>query len=110
MASGSAIRRVASSLAGNTDTYARINLPFTQGTNLQEKYLEVSVREDPTTCRSPLASSSIVETSESLFINGIIFLRETGGDAGVGHLHQWVAYSTTRDDGTVSASTLCCTR
>jgi hypothetical protein len=89
-------------VSGNTDTYARINLPFTQGTNLQEKYLEVTVREDLTTCRSPLASSSIVETSESLFINGIIFLRETGGDAGVGHLHQWVAYSTTRDNDCVS--------
>jgi murein DD-endopeptidase MepM/ murein hydrolase activator NlpD len=89
-------------VAGNTDTHARINLPFTQGTNLVDKYLEVTVREDLTTCRSPLASSSIVETSESLFINGIIFLKETGGDAGAGNLYQWVAYSTTRDNDCVS--------
>ena len=89
-------------VAGNTDTHARINLPFAQGTNLVDKYLEVTVREDLTTCRSPLASSSIVETSESLFINGIIFLKETGGDAGAGNLYQWVAYSTTRDNDCVS--------
>ena len=89
-------------VAGHNDTHARINLPFTQGTNLVEKYLEVTVREDLTTCRSPLASSSMVETSEELFINGIIFRKETGGDAGAGNLYQWIAYSTTRDNDCVS--------
>ena len=89
-------------LAGHNDTHARIDLPFAPGTNLVDKYLEVTVREDLTTCRSPLASSSMVETSESLFINGIIFLKETGGDAGAGNLYQWVAYSTTRDNDCVS--------
>ena len=35
-------------------------------------------------------------------INGIQFLKETGGDAGAGHIHQWVAYSTVRDNTCVS--------
>src|SRR5215207_4326258 len=88
--------------AGNTDTFARIDLPFVQGTNLSEKYLEVFVVENANLCRSPLASSSILETSETVMINGISFLKETGGDAGVGHLHQWIAYSTSRDNVCVS--------
>ena len=37
-----------------------------------------------------------------MFINGIIFRKETGGDAGAGNLYQWIAYSTTRDNDCVS--------
>jgi hypothetical protein len=87
---------------GTTDQFARIDLPFVAGTNLREKYLEVIVSENADPCRSPLASSSILKTSETVVINGITFLKETGGDAGVGHLHQWVAYSTLRGNVCVS--------
>jgi hypothetical protein len=87
---------------GNTDNFARLDLPFAAGTNLSEKYLEVIVVENANPCRSPLATSSILETSETVVINGITFLKETGGDGGAGHLHQWVAYSTLRDNACVS--------
>ena len=88
--------------ADGTDNHTRIDLPFVQGTNLREKYLEVTVAENANPCRSPLASSSILQTSETVIINGISFLKETGADAGVGHLHQWIAYSTSRDNVCVS--------
>ena len=83
---------------GRTDDFARIDLPFEQGTNLTEKYVEVIVQEDATICQSPLQS----QFSETVTINGISFLKQSGGDAGVGHLHQWVAYSTLRDNICVS--------
>ena len=89
-------------VAEDMDTYARIDLPFVQGTNLREKYLEVIVAENANPCRSPLASSSMLETSETVVINGITFLKETGGDGGAGHLHQWIAYSTSRNGACVS--------
>ena len=87
---------------GGDDVFTRIDLPFTQGTNLREKYLEVRVAENANPCQSPLATQSMLETSETVVINGITFLKQTGGDAGAGNIHQWVAYSTSRDNACVS--------
>jgi len=53
-------------------------------------------------CRSPLASSSIPQTSETVVINGITFLKETGEDGTAGHINKWTAYSTVRDNACVS--------
>lgn len=85
-----------------TDNFARIDLPFVEETNLRDKYLEVVVVEDLDNCRSPLASSSMLESSEFVEINGLTFLKQSGGDGGAGHLYQWVAYSTRRDNACVS--------
>ncbi|HMB24250.1 MAG TPA: NBR1-Ig-like domain-containing protein, partial [Anaerolineales bacterium] len=91
-------------LSGSTDNYARINLPFTPGTNLSEKYLDVTVVENVSSCHSPLATSSMLETSETVVINGITFLKETGQDGTAGHTNKWTAYSTSRDNACVSLS------
>ena len=91
-------------VSGGTDTFTRFNLPFAPGTNLSEKYLEMAVAENANPCRSPVAASSIVETSETVTINGLSFLKEVGGDAGAGSLHQFVAYSTQKDNVCVSFS------
>ena len=80
----------------------RINLPFVQGTNLVEKYLETVVINDATPCHSPLASSSLLNTSETVTFNGIVFLKEMGGDGGAGHFHDWVAYSVLKDGHCIS--------
>jgi len=87
---------------GRTDEFARIDLPFQDGTNLKEKYLEVVVTEDVDPCQSPLASQSILETSETITINEISFLKQTGGDGAAGNWYQWVAYSTLQDNVCVS--------
>ena len=79
--------------------YARIDLPFAQGTNLREKYLEVFVTENVSACQSPLQTN---QPAQTITINGIPFLKQTGQDGGVGHLHQWIAYSTLRDNVCVS--------
>ena len=89
-------------LAGNTDTYARINLPFAQGTNLTEKYLEAIVTENADPCQSLLATQSMLQTSEQVVINGITFLKQTGEDGTAGHTNKWIAYSTARNNVCVS--------
>lgn len=89
---------------GSSANFTRIQLPFQQGTNLTEKYLDMHVVENADPCRSPVAAASIVHSSETVTINGIPYLKETGGDAGVGHLHEFVAYSTPRGSACVSLS------
>jgi len=84
---------------GMNDNYARIDLPFVQGTNLSAKYLEVIVAENATTCQSPLPTN---QPSETVTINGISFLKQTGAEGAAGSLYQWVAYSTLRDNVCVS--------
>ncbi len=81
---------------GGTDNSTRISLPFVPGTNLSEKYLQMTVVENANPCRSPLATSSIPQTSETVVINGITFLKETGEDGTAGHINKWTAYSTVR--------------
>lgn len=89
-------------VTGGSDNSTRINLPFEQGTNLSEKYLQMTVVENANPCRSPLASSSIPQTSETVVINGITFLKETGEDGTAGHINKWTAYSTERGNVCVS--------
>jgi murein DD-endopeptidase MepM/ murein hydrolase activator NlpD len=85
-------------LSGNTDNYARIDLPFVQGTNLREKYLEVSVVENFSVCQSPLPS----QTSETVIISGLTFLKQTGAEGAAGNFYDWVSYSTSRNNVCVS--------
>ena len=81
----------------------KMNLPFTQGTNLREKYLQVSVIENANPCQSPLSFTSPPGSpTETVVINGISFLKQAGGDAGVGHLHEWVGYSTLKNNACIS--------
>ena len=87
---------------GGGDNFARINLPRAPGTNLGHKYLEMIVAENANPCRSPLATESGLETSETVVINGLTFLKETGQDATAGHSNKWVAYSTSRNNVCVS--------
>jgi len=88
--------------SGGDDNFTRIDLPFADGTNLREKYLEMIVAENVTPCESPLVTQSMLVSSEMVTINGISFLKQTGEDGGAGHLHQWVAYSTLKDNVCVS--------
>jgi hypothetical protein len=80
----------------------RMDLPFVPGTNLREKYLQVSARVVDL-CQSPLSATSRPGSpTETVVINGISFFKQTGGDAGVGHLREWVGYSTTHNNTCIS--------
>ena len=87
---------------GGNDNFTRINLPFTSGTNLTEKYLEVIVAESVDPCQSPLATQSMLEKSETVVVNGIQFLKQTGQDGTAGHTNKWTAFSTLRNNVCVS--------
>ena len=88
--------------SGISDNHARIVLPFTPGTNLYEKYLDVTIVEDSELCRSPLATSSTLDTVGMAFVNGIIFLQESGHDRTDEIINRWFAFSTYRDNVCVS--------
>lgn len=94
-------------LINSQDNYARLALPpVTFGTNLSEKYLDVTIFENVSSCSSPLAKGYAPGSFESVptTINGISFVRESGQDSGPVHMYDWVAYSTTRGTACVSLS------
>jgi heat shock protein HslJ len=78
---------------------ARIDLPFTSGTNLSEKYLEITVEETGETCTSPLAQGYEPGTipAEPVQLNDLEFVKETGHEGAAGSIYEWVAYSTGKD-------------
>ena len=81
----------------------KMNLPFTLGTNLVEKYLQMSVNENVNPCQSPLSDISPPGSpTETVVFNGIPFFKQIGGDAGAGHHHEWVGYSTLKNNACIS--------
>ncbi|HEX9332068.1 MAG TPA: hypothetical protein VF896_09285, partial [Anaerolineales bacterium] len=81
----------------------KLNLPFTPGTNLAEKYLQMSVNENVNPCQSPLSDTSRPGSpTETVVFNGIPFFKQIGGDAGAGNFHEWVGYSTLKNNACIS--------
>nr|BAL57194.1 hypothetical protein HGMM_F48B01C10 [uncultured prokaryote] len=78
----------------STANSLHMRLPFTPGTTLTDKYLDVSVAENAEICQSPLATSSILSGSENVVLNGLSFLKQFGIEGSAGHVYKWVAYST----------------
>ncbi len=92
-----------SQILSQSPTYLKMNLPFTQGTNLVEKYLETVVVENASACQSPLSSTSPPGSpTETVVINGIPFLKQMGGDGAAGNHYEWVAYSTLQGNACIS--------
>ncbi len=94
-----------STLSTDTPTAARIQLPITPGTNLVEKFLDVSVEEGAMPCLSPNSlwfNSGIPpiepDTTDQV-INGIYWTVESGSDAAAGSRYEWIAYSTSYPEG-----------
>jgi hypothetical protein len=91
-------------ISSQTNTGAHITLPFTPGTNLVEKYLDVNVATNATTCSSPLTQGYTPGSfqSQQVTINGINFVNESGSNAGAGNIFNWVAYSTLKGTNCIS--------
>jgi hypothetical protein len=81
-----------SSISGQTDNSGRVDLPFATGTNLREKYIDVSVVENASTCVSSHSHPGV--PSENVTINGTPFLKESGSEGAAGNLYDWIGYST----------------
>jgi len=85
-----------STIVDQADDSARIDLPFTQGTLLTSKYINVSVAEGVNPCKNTVSSGGTPTSSGDVTINGITFLKETGSEAAAGNLYEWESYSTIR--------------
>jgi hypothetical protein len=89
-------------ISDQSDTHARITIPVvTAGTNLSEKYVDVSVVEGASTCKSPDIGGEPA-TTENVTINGIQFFKEVGNGVGAGNIYDFVAYSTQANNNCVS--------
>ena len=87
-----------STLVTDTPTSARIQLPIAAGTNLAEKYLDVSADPGAIPCLSPYGDpyapppGTLVTGTET--INGIYWVIEKASEGAMGSIYQWTAYST----------------
>lgn len=90
-----------STIATQTDNAGRVTLPFTAGTNLADKYVDVSIVEGAATCKSPNGMGP-QGTSSNVTINGIQFLKETQSEGAAGNLYDWTAFSTTKGNACIS--------
>lgn len=87
------------------DNFAHLNLPFIPGTNLVEKYLEVTIFENVASCTSPLTNGHAPGSFESqpmTSMNGIQFIRESAQETAFGQIYDWVAYSTIKGTACIS--------
>lgn len=92
-------------LTASQENFAHINLPFTSGTNLAEKYLEVTIFENVSSCTSPLTNGHAPGSFESQVVTstkGIQFVKESGQEGVSGHMYDWVAYSTVKGTACIS--------
>jgi hypothetical protein len=83
-------------ITDQSDVSGRIDLPITAGTRLSSKYVDVSVTEGANPCKNTISGGAPTVTSGNVTINGITFLKETGGDVAAGNLYEWEAYSAVR--------------
>jgi hypothetical protein len=84
-----------SKLEDQNDVYARIKLPFAEGTTLANKFLEANVYVAADPCASQAYGADPSKT-EKLQIHGTDWLKEEGGSAGAGSSQGWISYSTAR--------------
>lgn len=96
----------ASTIVTYTPLSARIQLPIAAGTNLVEKFMDVSVQEGAIPCLSPYSDAygpppgSLVSDTQT--INGIYWVIENASEGAAGSIYTWVAYSTSNGETCVS--------
>jgi Ig-like domain from next to BRCA1 gene len=87
-------------IANQTDNLGRVNLPLvTPGTNLSEKYIQVSVTEGKNPC--VVTDFEGGEAIERVTINNIQFDKQTGQGVAAGNIYDWTGYSTVRNNACI---------
>lgn len=80
-------------IVSQSDNVGNVNLPLvTPGTNLVEKYIQISVVEGASTCTASGVGGG--GPPENVTINNIQFTKQTGQEGAAGTLYDWTAYST----------------
>ena len=89
-----------SSIVSQTDTLGRVNLPIvTGGTNLLEKYVQVSVAEGKNPC--VVTDMEGGGATSNVTFNSIPFTKQSGQGIALGNIYDWTAYSTTRNNACI---------
>jgi hypothetical protein len=89
-----------SSVSSQTDTGGHLDLPFTPGTNLLRKTLDVSVVEGVSPCKAPGSNPQV--PSSNVTFNGIQFLKETWVVGITSHEGEYTAFSTAKGTACIS--------
>lgn len=77
------------------DAHARINLFIAPGTNLIEKYVEITATQGASACPSQYGA---LTSSENITMHGMTFLHEIGSGIAAGNIYDWESYSTAKND------------
>ncbi len=93
-----------STVASQSDTGGHLVLPFTAGTNLLQKTLDVNVTEGMSPCKNPGSNPTV--PSENLTVNGIQFLKESWESGATSHRGDFTAYSTAKGTTCISLTFL----
>jgi hypothetical protein len=91
-------------LTSNPGGVDRITLPIVAGTNLREKWLDISCRSGVMPCMSPQAEGYAPGAldSETQEISGTPFLVQSAGEGAAGNFYDWVGHSASRGGQCVS--------
>jgi hypothetical protein len=88
-------------ISAESPKVVRLNLPITAGTNLVEKYIDLKVTENSTSCSVNLENEDTSKRQDVLF-NGIPFKKQAGLGAAAGNQYDWTAYSTLNGTNCIS--------
>ncbi len=89
-------------ITGSDPKSARIMLPIQSGTTLLEKYIDVTVTENTSTCAVSTYDNPDATQQKNVSLNGITFLYQAGAGAAAGNRYDWIAYSNLRGSTCVS--------
>jgi hypothetical protein len=93
-----------SQIAGQMESSAYIQLSIVPDTNLEEKYLDISVAENANPCSSPQTQGYEPGSFQSsqVTIDSLAFTLESGWEVGLGSKYEWTAYSTAKGSACAS--------
>jgi hypothetical protein len=92
-----------STIVEQSDTSGRVNLPIvTAGTNLHEKYIQVSVAEGKSPC--VVTDMENGGPTSTVTINNVQFTRQSGQGVALSNIYDWTAYSTTQKNACIILS------
>jgi len=80
----------------------QIDLPISEGTNLSQKRLQIHFKKNGDFSSAPLKDMWHIDNTKYVNIFGLTFLVENAWDAGMMKLHEWIAYTTMKQQDVVT--------
>ncbi|MEB2333755.1 MAG: NBR1-Ig-like domain-containing protein [Anaerolineaceae bacterium] len=93
------VRIPSNATATMSDNSGRADFPVADGTNLREKYLQITVTEGAAVCQY---ASGVATASGSVTINNVQFLKEEGSEGAAGSFYDWLSFSTAKNNACIN--------